>query len=352
MAAIQNVSEIGEETVGIGLSGGTDSTYAAFLLKQAGRKVCGFTMQLGDQPGETVAKGRRIAELLAIPHSVLKLDDVFEQYILAPFADSYAKGLTPSPCVICNARLKFGLMADAIRQAGCQHVATGHYVRHDEINGLRRGLDSVKDQSYFLAQLKPSQLHNTCFPLGEYQKSEVISAVQSLGLVENAAQESQDLCFLPNGDFASFVAARHPELVKPGKIITSDGKILGQHAGAFRYTYGQRRGLGLGGGPWFVLRVNIPENTVIVGHEEETLSSSVSLGPLNWLVPEMRPAPGEPFACLVQLRYRMKARQAELFVNPDGSGQLHLAEPVAAVTPGQLAVCYNGERVIASAWIA
>ncbi len=339
------------ETVGVALSGGVDSTYAAWLLKQQGYDVRAFTMQLAGQPTDAVAKGRRAAAGLGIPHEVLELGDAFDRMVLTPFAEAYAAGLTPSPCVLCNAYLKFGLLADAIRAAGCRHVATGHYVRHDREHGLRRGLDPLKDQSYFLAWLRPGQLDDALFPLGECRKADVTAAVQALGLVDSAPSESQDLCFLPDGDVASFVAARHPELRRPGKIVTVDGRILGDHDGAYRYTRGQRRGLGLGGGPWFVLYTDIAENLVVVGHEDETRTTVVHLGPLNWSAADLHPASGQPLVCRAQLRYRMAARPAELRENADGTGTLRFEAPVSAVTPGQLAVCYLDARVAAGAWI-
>jgi len=345
------VSAANSETViGVGLSGGADSSYAAFLLKQQGFRVRGFTMKMGTAGSEVADKGRKVAEILGIEHDVLLLDDIFEEKILAPFAQAYAEGRTPSPCVVCNAFLKFGIMCEGMRKAGCDGVATGHYVQYDSLNGLRRGLDPVKEQSYFLAQLKPEQLRDVHFPLGTLLKTEVNAQAKTLGLVQRETIESQDLCFLPDGNFAAFVEQRYPGLARPGIIVDASGKKLGCHQGAFRYTRGQRRGLGLGGGPWFVLAVNIADNLVVVGHAEETLATEVRLAGMNYLLPELNVA-GQHLICQAQVRYRMKARNATLTVNSDDTATLVFDEPVSAVTPGQLAVCYIEDRVVASGWI-
>jgi len=338
------------EIIGIGLSGGADSAYAAWHLLQQGRQVRAFTMSTGpDTPA--VAKGRQVADRLGIPHQALDLGDVFEREILAPFADAYAQGETPSPCAVCNERLKFGLLARAMLDAGCTAVATGHYARCDAEGRLFRGVDSVKDQSYFLARLTPAQLRQAVFPLGDFQKKDVLTEVRRLDLVPVSEKESQDLCFLPEGDFASFVLKRHPELheLPPGRILDTHGKVLGSHDGAFRYTPGQRRGLGLGGGPWYVLETDVQRNLVIVGTEEESRVQDVPLRDFRWLVP---PPAASTLPCQAQLRYRMSPRQATVHWD-DATGQavLHFAEPVTAVAAGQLAVCYDGGQVLASGWI-
>ena len=338
--------------IGIGLSGGTDSSFAAFLLKQQSCDVHAFTMRLQGNSA-AVAKGRRVAEKLDIPFQVLELQDRFEELVLTPFVESYARGLTPSPCVLCNRDLKFGLMGQAILDSGCDLLATGHYARlktaADGSVRLLRGIDAGKEQSYFLAQLSQEQLGKACFPLGEWRKEDVIRQAKARQLVPENESESQDLCFLPDRDFAALVAARHPELQREGWIMDESGRKLGRHNGAFRYTYGQRQGLGLGGGPWFVSHINIPDNLVIVTHAKAVMSRQVYLRSMNWL--PSPPLPGEGVECQAQVRYNMKARDAHIVAIQNGCARLEFNDPVSAVTPGQLAVCYRGEEVLASGWI-
>lgn len=338
--------------VGVGLSGGTDSALAAKLLLEAGHDVIGFTMQLLPGDDATAAKGAAVAARLGIPHRVLDMSDRFEELVLAPFADAYRRGLTPSPCVCCNARMKFGAMLDAMLDAGCERMATGHYARlvpDGDDTLLLRGRDSRKDQSYFLAMLNAGQRRQAIFPLGEILKNEVQARAAALGLVAPDEGESQDLCFLPDGDFAAFVAARYPDLSREGWIVTADGRRLGRHSGAYQYTRGQRRGLGLGGGPWFVLRVDVAENLVVVGRQDELLSRQVILRDVNWLLPA--PALGTELAVKAQLRYLMQAQPATLRRLDDNRAEMTFAEPVSAVTPGQLAAAYSDDRVIAGGWI-
>ena len=339
------------EITGIGLSGGADSAIAAWMLKQAGSPVRGFTMRL--HSGSSTEKAERVAEKLGISLEILQLEAVFEEKIISAFVDSYADGFTPSPCVLCNRLFKFGIMQRAILDAGCTRVATGHYARVETaVDGrirLLRGVDSGKDQSYFLAQLSQEQLSKACFLLGEFFKEEVLRQAYDLQLISPQESESQDLCFLPDGDFAALVASRHPELCREGWILDCSGKKLGRHPGAFRYTLGQRRGLGLGGGPWFVKDVKIQENLVIVGTAEQILGTKVHLEGINWL--RTPPPDCESISCHAQIRYRMAAKSATLTACPQQTALLSFDKPVSAITPGQLAVCYDGQEVIASGWI-
>lgn len=339
--------------VGVGLSGGTDSALAAKLLLEAGHDVIGFTMQLLPGCGATAAKGAAVAARLGIPHRVLDMTDRFEELVLTPFADAYRRGLTPSPCVCCNAQMKFGAMLDAMLAAGCERVATGHYARlvpAGDDTLLLRGRDPRKDQSYFLAMLNADQRRRAIFPLGDRLKKDVQARAAALELVAPSEGESQDLCFLPDGDFASFVAARYPELSREGWIVTSDGTRLGRHRGAYQYTRGQRRGLGLGGGPWFVLRIDIADNLVVVGRQDELLSRNVILQDVNWLLPP--PAAGAELPVQAQVRYLMQARPATLRRLDDSRAEIVFADPVSAVTPGQLAAAYLDDRVVAGGWIS
>ncbi len=337
--------------LGIGISGGVDSAVAASRLLVQGHEIIGFTMLLcpSDHTAETIEKAALVAKKLGIEHVVLDFTASFQQEILDYFVGEYAIGHTPSPCVRCNRRIKFGLMQRAILDHGCDCMATGHYARiAKSTDGIKllRGVDSIKDQSYFLAQLTQEQLAKACFPLGEFQKSEVKEQGAALGLVPQSQSESQDLCFLPNGDFASFVAKARPDLVKPGRLIDKDGKQLGQHNGAFQYTIGQRRGLGLGGGPWYVVGLDMEANTVTIGHQEELFCHEIAIDGLNWLVPPQQELPVQ-----VQLRYRMRPVNAILTTTSPTTATLAFPDGAPLAPPGQLAVAYQGEQVLASGWI-
>ncbi len=336
-----------ERTVGIGLSGGTDSTAAAMLLLEAGYDVVGYTMLTTDDSEAVVAKAAAVADKLGIDHRTIDLRDSFKCNVLDALVDGYANGLTPSPCVICNRKLKFGVLRERMLADGCDFAATGHYARLTRDNAgriqLHRGIDKTKDQSYFLAQLTSEQLETVIFPLGDRLKSDLKEKVKSLGLVPKEEAESQDLCFVPNGGIGDFVAERRPALRHDGWIVDPTGRRLGRHDGAFQYTPGQRRGLGLGGGPWFVIRTDMTTNTVVVGHREELGVMTLRVNDMNWLI-----EPHWPVTCVAQVRYLMKPREAT--VHPDGT--VTFTEPLEAAPSGQLCVFYDGDIVLGSGWIA
>ncbi|MCR5379404.1 MAG: tRNA 2-thiouridine(34) synthase MnmA [Lentisphaeria bacterium] len=336
-----------EQTVGIGMSGGTDSTAAAMLLLEAGYDVVGYTMLTTDDSEAVVAKAAAVAAKLGIEHRTVDLRDSFKCNVLDALVEGYANGLTPSPCVVCNRKLKFGALRERMLADGCDFAATGHYARltRDETGHiqLRRGIDKTKDQSYFLAQLTSEQLETVIFPLGDRLKGELKEKVKSLGLVPKEETESQDLCFVPNGGIGDFVAERRLALRHDGWIVDPTGRRLGRHDGAFQYTPGQRRGLGLGGGPWFVIRTDMMTNTVVVGHREELGVTTLRVNGMNWLI-----EPQWPVTCVAQVRYLMKPREAT--VHPDGT--VIFTEPLEAAPPGQLCVFYDGDIVLGSGWIA
>lgn len=336
-----------EQTVGIGMSGGTDSTAAAMLLLEAGYDVVGYTMLTTDESEAVVAKAAAVAAKLGIEHRTIDLRDSFKCSVLDALVEGYANGLTPSPCVVCNRKLKFGALRERMLADGCNFAATGHYARltRDETGHiqLRRGIDKTKDQSYFLAQLTSEQLETVIFPLGDRLKGELKEKVKSLGLVPKEEAESQDLCFVPNGGIGNFVAEHRPALRHDGWIVDPTGRRLGRHDGTFQYTPGQRRGLGLGGGPWFVIRTDMTTNTVVVGHREELGVTTLRVNCMNWLI-----EPQWPVTCVAQVRYLMKPREAT--VHPDGT--VIFTEPLEAAPPGQLCVFYDGDIVLGSGWIA
>lgn len=339
------------------MSGGTDSTLAAHLLQEAGADLIGFTMQVwpgNREENSHLAHAAKVAEKLGIPHHFLDLTQEFQERVIAPFIDAYLAGKTPSPCVGCNRLIKFGVLAAAARQLGCERLATGHYVRirRDDERRLRvqRGSDPKKDQSYFLFELSQSQLGTACFPLGELTKATARDQTRSLGLIPDDHGESQDLCFIPDGDYVGFLH-RHAGQRLPGSgaIVDPSGRELGTHNGFYRYTVGQRRGLGLGGGPWFVVELRPKENVVVVGKHEDLLQDTVRVRHVNWQ--RSPPAAGAEIPAVVQLRYGMQAVPAVVNVQSVGGVVLHLDRPVTGVTPGQAAVFYAGDWVAGGGWI-
>lgn len=344
--------------VAVGLSGGMDSAMAAWLLQQAGYEVTGITLKLWPQhgkrePDDLVSRAAAVCDKLQIPHEVVGHTDTFRTCVVDPFLQQYANGRTPSPCLTCNRYIKFGVMVEEARRHGCAALATGHYARVEQLpNGWRcivRGNDSSKDQSYFLARLVQNQLYAAVFPLGQWTKTSVREKVHELGLVEKRRSESQDLCFVPDGDYARFLRNRQSELPGQGQIVDGSGQVLGTHKGFFHYTIGQRRGLGLGGGPWYVVNILPRRNRVVVGPREALHRRDCVAEDVNWMRPHL--APGESLAADVQLRYRMRAVPGRVHALEGRRVRIQLDTPVFAVTPGQAAVFYDGKRVVGSAWL-
>ncbi len=329
--------------VGIGISGGIDSTAAALLLQKAGYQLAAYTMRNTEA---SVSRAEQVAARLNIPLTVLDLRSEFHELIVKYFGDEYAAGRTPSPCVLCNRLIKFGLLKRMAMEDGCDRFATGHYALLEN-GSLFRGKDASKDQSYFLAQVPAEEFRNVMFPLGEMLKTSVRELVCSRGLLPPDCGESQDLCFVDTGDFTPIVLDMHPELDVPGEIVTGDGRVLGHHKGAFSHTVGQRRGLGLGGGPWFVLGVDIPERRVKVGRQEDMFCREVELSGVNWM--EEKTSSG--IRVQVQLRYLMRPRDAELVPCEDGRARIVFDEKAPLAPSGQQAVAYCGDKVVAGGWI-
>lgn len=345
--------------VAVGLSGGADSAMAAYLLREQGCQVVGITMRLWREPQgraseDASARATGVAQALGIRHEVIDLRDAFRARIVEPFMAAYCAGLTPSPCVRCNALVKFGLMLDCATALGCDRLATGHYARVAATAngrvGLFRGLDPAKDQSYFLAGLRQEQLARAVFPLGGLTKREVAAEGRRLGLVPQRLAESQDLCFIPDGDYAAFLRRQgRAGLPGDGDIVDRQGRLLGRHRGAYGYTVGQRRGLGLGGGPWYVVRTEAGSNRVVVGSRAEASAQDVLVEEVNWVCPA--PPPGARFEAEAQVRYNMKPAAVAVALEAAGVVRLHFGSPVHAVTPGQFAVIYRGDEVLAGGWI-
>jgi tRNA-specific 2-thiouridylase len=341
----------------VGMSGGVDSSVAAALLVEAGHDVIGITMHLAGSSSrccslEDADDARRVAERLGIPFFVANYTDAFRREVMEPFADAYLAGETPIPCVACNKRFKFDLLLARARALGAEHVATGHYARVsvDPKSGryvLRRARDRQKDQSYFLYNLSQEQLACTLFPLGELDKESVRDHARGLGLATAEKPESQEICFVPDGDYARVVAELRPDaLPGEGEIVDEMGARLGRHEGVHHFTVGQRRGLGLpAAGKRYVTRIDAEANRVVVGDGTSLAHRQATATRVSWTdgIP-----PSGALRVEVRVRHRHEPMPATLSRTEADSELFCLAfdEPIRAVTPGQAAVFYQGDRVL------
>ena len=364
--------------IAVAMSGGVDSSAAAAILKEQGHELVGFTMQLWNQrrnltvdaDGEPmpsrccslddVYDARRVAEELGFPFYVLNLEREFERDVVEPFVQSYLQGETPIPCVACNSRLKFASLDRTAVSVGCEKVATGHYARvtFDESanrHKLLRGRDARKDQSYFLWELTQEQLSRSLFPLGEMSKDEAREAARrhDLGVAEK--RESQEICFVPDGDYAGFIEryleaeGREGERPARGEIVDTEGRVVGAHEGVHRYTTGQRRGIGVPRQlPLYVVRVEPETNRVVVGDADELLSAEFTAAGVNWIAFD---EPDEPVRADVRVRYRHAESPATITPLGDARVRVRFDEPQRAVTPGQATVFYRCEEVLGGGWI-
>jgi tRNA-uridine 2-sulfurtransferase len=341
----------------VAMSGGVDSSVAAALLVEAGHEVVGVTMKTfcySETPGhgktccglDGIADARRVAHALGIPHYVFDVEEDFTRDVIADFVSEYARGRTPNPCVRCNGNTKFRDLMARGRLLGCDMIASGHYARVEhraDGSCLRRGLDAAKDQAYFLWGLPASLVPRLLFPVGDLTKDEVRARAQALGLVTADKPESQEICFVPTGDYRDLLRKRlgsHPAL-EPGDLVRRDGRVVGRHDGFAGFTVGQRRGLGGGfAEPHFVLEIRPDAREVVVGTRDELLQDEVVVAELNWL--DESPRAGEGVD--VQLRHRARPVRASVEPSPEGL-VLALAEPTPAITPGQSAVVFDGDRL-------
>jgi tRNA-specific 2-thiouridylase len=365
--------------IAVAMSGGVDSSAAAAILKAQGHELVGFSMQLWNQRrglsvdalGEPlpsrccslddVYDARRVAEELGFPFYVLNLERDFERDVVQPFVKGYLNGETPIPCVACNSRLKFASLDKLAASLGCEKVATGHYARveFDEKasrHRLFRGRNAQKDQSYFLWELTQDQLSRSLFPLGEMSKPEVREVARQSQLAVAEKAESQEICFVPDGDYAGFIdrylEAEGEAELKPGEgfIINTSGERVGTHQGIHRYTVGQRRGLGLSSArPLYVVSIDARANRVIVGGEEELLREEFEAAGVNWIAFDN---PTESVRAEVRVRYRHTPAQASITpLAEEGRVRVRFNEPQRAITPGQATVFYRGDEVVGGGWI-
>ncbi len=331
------------------MSGGVDSTAAALILKEMA-VVKGFFMRLS-QPDydEQLEKVTAVADQLGIDLEIVDLRASFQQKVLDYFRESYFSGLTPNPCMVCNREIKFGLFQEAILGAGMDAMATGHYVqliKDSTGNHLHQGVDPLKDQSYFLARLQREQLEKVIFPLGQFHKKDIYTLVGEHGFHGFGGTESQDVCFFGDVTVGDYLAAHYPAQVQPGPIVTENGKTLGQHQGLFRYTVGQRRGLGIPDStPWYVAGMDTNTNSLIVCKDEELYNKRIQIKGLHWL-PMTPPQQNKKYT--VRIRYSHRGSSAKIENLENHTATLLFDQPQRAVTPGQFAVFYTDTELLGS----
>lgn len=350
----------------VAMSGGVDSSVAAALYKEQGHEVIGMTMQIWDYSrfdapeGETfgtccslddVYDARRVAESLEIPFYVVNFEDYFQEMVIDPFCDDYFNGRTPNPCILCNQVLKFEILMRRARELQADYLATGHYAQIVETDGLYRlvkGVDNQKDQSYFLFTLNQEQMQMVRFPLGGMTKEEVRGHASRFNLRVAEKPESQDICFVPDGDYVRFLEEERGSGALDGNIVHVSGEVVGQHKGIYRYTIGQRKGLGISWPePLFVVGLDVEKKQVIVGEKQHLARNAFSVYAVNWSTE----TPIDPFNAHCRIRYRHNEVPARIEPLADKRARIILEEPQNGVTPGQAAVFYAGNEVIGGGWI-
>ena len=349
----------------VAMSGGVDSSVTAAILHEEGYDVVGITLQLYDHgvavqkkgsccAGQDIHDARRVAEELGIPHYVLDYESRFKEQVMEEFADSYIKGETPIPCVRCNQTVKFKDLLETAKDLGAACMATGHYVQRvvgaDGKAHLKRGVDSGKDQSYFLFASTQEQIDFLRFPLGGMDKEQTRIKAEQYGLIVADKPDSQDICFVPEGRYVDVIERLRPGAMEPGDIVDLDGAILGQHKGIVRYTIGQRRGIGIGGtvDPLYVVKLDPAKKHVIVGPKEALETQEIHVKELNWIGETV---PSEGLAITVKVRSTRPGVAATLFMESTDRARLVLHENEAGVSPGQATVFYMGDRVLGGGWI-
>ncbi len=353
---------INSKKVLVALSGGVDSAVAAAILVEKGYEVAGLTFQLFTEeeppgapaPSEAVARAAAVAETLAISHEVVDLRERFEHCVIDYFAAEYSRGCTPNPCVICNREIKFAALLEAAQERSIPRIATGHYVRVEHCprkkrHLLRKGLDRDKDQSYMLYNLTQEQLARCLFPLGSLTKKEVYARAAGLGPAATDQKESQEICFIPRGDYRSFLKRRGLR-AEPGPIVDRSGTVIGRHEGIPFYTVGQRRGLALSAAqPLYVLELRPADNSIVVGERKELYRCAAELARLNLIA---WPALEQEERVTAKIRYLAPETPARLLPLPERRARLEFDTPQAAVAPGQAAVFYRGDLLLGGGLIA
>lgn len=353
----------------VAMSGGVDSSVTAALLHEEGYDVVGVTLQLYDYgkaverkgaccAGQDIYDAKTIAEEKGFPHYVLNYEDNFRDSVVDDFVESYMNGQTPIPCVRCNQTVKFRDLLKVAHDLGADCMATGHYIQRIQnaetgTAELHKAVDTTKDQSYFLFATTQEQLDFLRFPLGGWKKDVTRQHAERLGLLNCDKPDSQDICFVPNGDYASVVKKIRPDAEKVGKILHVDGREIGDHNGVIHYTIGQRKGLGIGGGnnddnsPFYVVKVDPIANQVVVGPKEALARDIIKMNDCNWLTD----IPEKGMEIEVKLRSVSKTAPAKLVGGEDNTAEIHLPVAQYGIAPGQAVVCYQGSRVLGGGWI-
>lgn len=340
----------------IAMSGGVDSSVAAYLAEKNGYSCVGATMLLhpdGDS-AKQVEDARSVAQRLELPFHVLDFRKEFSQEVMDCFVDSYEAGLTPNPCVVCNQRLKFGCLLDAALELGCDYIVTGHYaqIAQDNATGrfyLRKATDESKDQSYFLYGLTQWQLSHIHFPLGGLTKTQARQIAEEQGFLTAKKKDSQDICFVPDGDYLSFMIRHTGKQYPAGDFLDCNGKVVGRHKGAVGYTLGQRKGLGLSmGEPVYVCDKDMQKNTVTVGPNEALMHRALRASDWFWhTIPELT----APLRVMAKARSRMTEQPATVYPEENGFVRVEFDEPQRAITPGQAVVLYDSDAVVGGGMI-
>lgn len=344
----------------VAMSGGVDSATTAAMLKNEGHEVIGVTMQLwdyGESEGgccsaDEVCDARRVAYDLGIPHYVVNYMEEFRQYIVSDFVEKYENGKTPIPCILCNQFMKFDFLLNRALELGADYLATGHYARilnGSEEFSLAKGVDTNKDQSYFLFTLRSEHLKRLLFPLGDKTKPEVRNIAKQLGVKVADKSESMGVCFITGGSYKEFLEPYTRKGKQPGEIVDTEGNFLGEHNGISNYTVGQRRGLGIAAGkPLYVVKVDAKNNRIVLGEEKDLYSSKLKADNVSWV---NVPSSGS-FRIEAKIRYRHEGSQATVTAGSDNTAEICFDKPQRAITPGQAVVFYDGDVLLGGGWIS
>lgn len=332
----------------IGMSGGVDSAVSAYLLKQSGYDVTGVTLRLCKENACDAADAKAVADRIGVSHVVDDMSEIFAEKVVDDFIKSYKQGGTPNPCIVCNKHIKFGAMLDYALANKMDYIATGHYARIEKSENnrylLRKAKDESKDQTYVLYSLTQKQLARVLFPLGELTKNEVREIAEENGFVNAHKHDSQDICFVPDGDYAAFIEEYTGESFPCGDFVDLNGNKIGEHKGIIRYTVGQRKGLGISlGKPAFVCSKNVEENTVVLGENQDLFSATLTAHDVNLITCD---SIDEPMRVCAKVRYNQKEQPATAVSIGEGRIKVEFDEPQRAISKGQSVVLYDGDIVV------